>query len=360
MTPPPTRLLASAEPLCVRYDCAMLDLDGVVYRGKQAVPDAADLLGRARSAGMTLAFVTNNAARTPAAVAQQLRDLGVEADESDVVTSAQAAAREVAGRVPAGSPVLVVGGEGLEVALQERGLTPVSTLAEKPVAVVQGFHPDVGWRQLAEGAYAVTGGVPWVASNLDLTVPTSDGIAPGNGTLVAAVAAAVGHGPDVVAGKPYRPLFDETLLRIGAERPIVVGDRLDTDIAGAVTCGADSLLVMTGVTDVAALCEAEPGSRPSYLAWTLDGLLTGHQPPELDGAAWVLDDWSVSTADDRLDVESRGSDRDAGLRCVAAAAWRWYDDQRATGDGSGDANDDGDAKRRLDVTAGIDALRVPS
>ncbi len=233
VTPPPATLQSSSEPLTARYDCAMLDLDGVVYRGPDAIEGVPDLLRRARDEGMTLAFVTNNAARTPASVAAHLSELGVEAAAADVVTSAQAAAREVANRVPAGAAVLVVGGEGLEVALRERGLVPVSGAADSPVAVVQGFHPDVGWRQLAEAAYALAGGVPWVASNLDLTVPTARGIAPGNGALVAAVSTAAGRQPDVVAGKPFRPLFDETLLRIGSERPIVVGDRLDTDIEGA-------------------------------------------------------------------------------------------------------------------------------
>ena len=349
MTPTTATLQASSEPLSARYDCAMLDLDGVVYRGPHAVDGVPDLLRRARAAGMTLAFVTNNAARTPEAVARQLRELGVDAVAADVVTSAQAAAREVAGRVAAGSPVLVVGGEGLEAALRERSLEPVSGMGDRPVAVVQGFHPDVGWRQLAQASYVVTGGVPWVASNLDLTVPTADGIAPGNGTLVAAVAAAVGHGPDVVAGKPYRPLFDETVLRTGSQRPLVVGDRLDTDIEGANLCGADSLLVMTGVTDVEALCRAEPGSRPSYVAWTLDGLLTGHQTPQRLGASWVLDGWSVSVTDDTLSVDQGGGDRAAGLRAVAVAAWDWSDNH-ATGSAR---HDD------LDVTQGDNALRLP-
>ncbi len=350
VTATPVTLMTSTEPLSEHYDCAMLDLDGVVYRGADAVQGAPALLEKARAAGLTLAFVTNNAARKPEAVARQLRDLGVNAEASDVVTSAQAAARAVSGVVPARSPVLVVGGEGLSAALRERALDPVSTLADRPVAVVQGFHPDVGWRQLAQAAYAVAAGLPWVASNLDLTIPTADGIAPGNGTLVAAVAAAVGHGPDVVAGKPYRPLFDETLLRIGASRPLVVGDRLDTDIEGANRCGADSLLVMTGVTDVPALCRATGSSRPSYVAWTLDGLLSDHRLPEQDAGSWVLDGWSMRLVGDRLQVDSSGEGREAGLRAVTSAAWHWYDER-----GAGKSSSDDD----LDLTAALDALRLP-
>jgi HAD superfamily hydrolase (TIGR01450 family) len=286
-------LKTSESALLECYDLAMFDLDGVIYVSGRAIDGVAERLQRVREAGVHLAFVTNNAARPPEVVARQLRDLGVDAEASDVVTSAQAAAREVAALVPTGSAVLVVGGEGLEVALRERDLRPVSRLAYGPLAVVQGFHPDIGWRQLAEGSYAASRGLPWVVSNLDLTVPTADGIAPGNGTLVAAIQAVVGHPPDVVAGKPYRPLFDETVRRIGAERPLVVGDRLDTDIEGANRCQADSLLVMTGVTDVAALCRADPLRRPSYVAWTLEGLVTAHQAPRRDGGSWVLEDWSV-------------------------------------------------------------------
>lgn len=346
MTPAAPTLQSCPQPLAEAHDCAMLDLDGVVYRGPNAIEGVADVLARARTTGITLAFVTNNAANAPAVVAEKLRSLGVEAEASDVVTSAQAAAREIAKRVPARSAVLVVGGDGLEVALRERGLRPVSSLADGPRGVVQGFHPDVGWRQLAQAAYAVAAGLPWVASNLDLTVPTADGIAPGNGTLVNAVAAATGRRPDVVAGKPHRPLFDETVLRIGGTRPIVVGDRLDTDIAGANTCGAASLLVMTGVTDVEALCRAEPAHRPSYVAWTLGGLLTGHMSPTGRDGTWRLASWAVSADDARLTVSEHDGDRDAGLRAVAAAAWAWYDAR------SGESGE-------LDISAAADVLRLP-
>lgn len=343
----PARLRESPEPLTERYDCAMLDLDGVVYLGPSAIPDVPQLLQRARNAGMTLAFLTNNAARTPEAVARQLRDLGVAAIAGDVVTSAQAAARELVHLVGAGAAVLVVGGDGLTAALSEVGLRPVTSTAERPAAVVQGFHPDVCWRQLAQASYLVASGVPWVATNLDITVPTAGGIAPGNGTLVGAVAAAAGRRPDVVAGKPYRPLFDETVRRTGARRPLMVGDRLDTDIEGATRCGADSLLVMTGVTDVAALCAAQGGQRPSYVSWTLSGLLTSHEAPSLQGRSWQLGGWSVTVSKAAVAVETAGADRDAGLRAVAAAAWEWYDDRGPTS-----------AESPLDLAAAVEVLQV--
>jgi HAD superfamily hydrolase (TIGR01450 family) len=307
----------------------MLDLDGVVYVGRAAVDGVPDLVRRLRDGGMTLAFVTNNASRTPDAVAAHLRELGISADASDVVTSAQAAARELAQRLDAGADVLVIGGEGLRVALDEEGLTPVQSAADDPVAVVQGFDRSVGWEQLAQGAYAIRAGALWVAANLDLTVPTAGGIAPGNGTLVNAVAAAVDARPAVVAGKPYRPLFDETVRRLGCERPIVVGDRLDTDIEGANTCGADSLLVMTGVTDLPALCAAPPTRRPTFLAWTMAGLLTAHPVPQRADDAFELNGWRTRVRDGELSIDDAGSDRSDGLRVVVAAAWAWRDDDGA-------------------------------
>ncbi len=320
-----TALGTSAEPLVTAYDCAMLDLDGVVYVGGHAVDGVPEILATARGRGMTLAFVTNNASRRPETVADHLAEIGVRAEAADVVTSAQAAAREVADRVDVGAKVLVIGGEGLVVALQELGLVPVTSAAEMPAAVAQGFDPGVGWRQLTEGAAAIRGGAIWVASNLDLTVPTPRGPAPGNGALVNALAAAVDRRPVVVAGKPFRGLFDETVRRISSRRPIVVGDRLDTDIEGAVRCGADSLLVMTGVTDPAALAAAPAHRRPTYVAWTMRGLLTAHAAPEESSGTWSLGGWVAAVDDGCVSVRRRGDCEDDGLRAVTAAAWAWCD-----------------------------------
>jgi glycerol-1-phosphatase len=260
------------------YDVALVDLDGVIYVGSEPVEHAVPALASARAAGMRLAFVTNNAARRPEVVAEQLTGLGVAASPGEVVTSAQAAARLLAERLPAGARVLVVGGEGLVAALSEHGLTPVARSDEDPAAVVSGFHPDVGWRLLAEGAYAVAAGLPWVASNVDPTIPMPEGIAPGNGALVEAIRLATGRRP-VVAGKPEPPIHREAMLRTGARHPLVIGDRLDTDIAGATRGGADSLLVLTGVTGALDLVAAAPETRPTFVARDLRAL--GTAPREL-------------------------------------------------------------------------------
>jgi glycerol-1-phosphatase len=318
-----SRSLASCEkPLMQAYDCVMLDLDGVVYLGERAIDGVAGWLEQARSAGMRVAFVTNNAARTPEQVSAHLNSLGVQSESADVVTSAQAAAAALVDLVPAGSAVLVVGGEGLESALVERGLQPVSSADDEPAAVVQGFHPTVGWSLLAEGAYAVRRDIPWVVSNSDLTVPTARGIAPGNGTLVRAVSAASGREPTLVAGKPFRPLFDETLKRVGATHPLVVGDRLDTDIEGATNADTDALLVLSGVTDLVGACRAVGAQRPAFVSWTLRGLTTGHQAPQpTDDGGAQLSGWEVGVDGDTLQVRATGTDPDDGLRAAIQAAW---------------------------------------
>ncbi|MDO9380197.1 MAG: HAD-IIA family hydrolase [Nocardioidaceae bacterium] len=308
-------LESSAGPLARAYDVTMLDLDGVVYRGDGAVAGAAEALAEARGT-TTLAFVTNNASRPPAAVAQKLTGMGVPADDGDVVTSAQAAARMVSEVVPAGSTVLVVGGEGLEVALAELGLRSTRTLDDDPKAVVQGFHPSLGWELLAEGAYGVAAGLPWIASNTDLTVPTARGVAPGNGTLVAAIGAATGRTPDV-AGKPRAPLFEETVLRVGGRHPLMVGDRLDTDIEGANVVGADSLFVLTGVNTLDDAVAADPLRRPTYVSTDLAGLL--HPHPEV-----VTDGGSVTCGGVRIDddgsVDVGDATGAAGATCLLRAA----------------------------------------
>jgi glycerol 3-phosphatase-2 len=309
------------------YDTAMFDLDGVVYLGGEPVAGSSDHVARAAEAGMTLAFVTNNASRPPAEVAERLRRIGVACRPEDVVTSAQAAARLVASRVPVGSHVLVVGGPGLQAALAEHGLVGVSAMDDEPAAVVQGFDPGVGWRLLAEGTVAVGAGLPWIASNLDATVPSVRGRLPGNGLLVEVIASASGKRP-VVAGKPEPPLFEETLLRVGGERPLVVGDRLDTDIEGAARFDADSLLVMTGVTDVTALAAAKPGWRPSFVADDLAGLFTPHPVPTGADDEWHCGGWAARVATDgaesRPELQGSGASADA-LRALATLCWQQQD-----------------------------------
>src|SRR3954470_1048559 len=316
-------LAASPEALWSTYDVAMLDLDGVVYIGPDAVPGVPDRLAEAAKAGLHLAYVTNNASRTPHAVADHLRRLGIPVDDGDVVTAAQAAARLLGDRLDEGSPVFVIGGEGLEVALAEQGLKPVQDRDAAPLAVASGYSGDLRWSTVVAGAMLVRDGLPWVASNTDLTVPTPQGPGPGNGVLVDVVARFSGRDP-VVAGKPEPPLFEETVRRVGGDRPLVVGDRLDTDIEGANRSGYDSLLVMTGVTGLAELASAEPPLRPSYVAADLGALGRAHADPSRDGDAVTCGGWRASTADGGLRVAGSGTPDD-WWTAAAAAAWAHLD-----------------------------------
>ncbi|MFE2074990.1 HAD-IIA family hydrolase [Streptomyces misionensis] len=317
----------SERPLNEAYDTALLDLDGVVYAGGKAIAHAVPSLERARAGGMHLAYVTNNALRTPQAVAEHLTELGIPAGADDVITSAQAVARLIAEQVPTGSRVLVIGGEGLRVALRERGLVPVESADDDPAAVVQGYGGmELPWGRFAEASYAVRRGVPWFASNTDLTIPSGRGIAPGNGAAVEVVRIATGKEPQV-AGKPLPPMHRETILRTGARRPLVVGDRLDTDIEGAFNGGVDSLLVLTGVTDGARLLAASPKHRPTYVDADLRGLLTSQPEITREGDGFRCGGWTATAGADRLELAGDGESLD-GLRALCAAAWT------AAGEGS--------------------------
>ncbi|MDQ0944469.1 HAD-IIA family hydrolase [Streptomyces sp. V1I1] len=310
----------SATALSEAYDTALLDLDGVVYAGGEAIAYAVESLLTARERGMHLAYVTNNALRPPEAVAAHITELGVPTDASDIITSAQAVARLISEQVPAGSRVLVIGGDGLRVALRERGLEPVESADDDPAAVVQGYGgPDLAWGRFAEACYAIARGVPWFASNTDLTIPSARGIAPGNGAAVEVVRIATGAEPQV-AGKPLPPMHKETILRTGARKPLVVGDRLDTDIEGAFNGGVDSLLVLTGVTDGAQLLAAPPQHRPTYVDADLRGMLTGQpEVAEADGG-FTCGGWTAYVRDEEPALDGEGEPLD-GLRALCAAVW---------------------------------------
>jgi glycerol 3-phosphatase-2 len=252
-----------SDRLLDRYDAVLFDLDGTVYRGAEAIPGAAVAVAEVRGANRAVRFVTNNATRSPDQVAEHLRQLGIPADPAEVCTSAQAAAAVLAEQLPAGATVLVVGTNALVDEVREVGLRPVAEAGPDVVAVVQGLSQNVGWRELSEAVLAVRAGAFWVACNADPTLPTERGQLIGNGALVAAVGFATGREP-VVAGKPNRPLMDQSTRSAEATKPLVVGDRLDTDIAGAHAAGLDALLVLSGSTEPVDVLTAE--QRPTYVA----------------------------------------------------------------------------------------------
>ncbi|PKH39875.1 Haloacid Dehalogenase Superfamily Class (subfamily) IIA [Nocardioides alpinus] len=314
------------------HDLVMFDLDGVVYVGGDAIEGVAERIERVRASGRHVAFVTNNASRTPDQVAEKLVGVGVDAAGADVVTSAQAAARVLLEEHGAGAKILLLGGEGLRVALVEAGLDPVDD-PDGAVAVVSGYGPDVRWRDIMRVSTLVRDGLPYVASNTDMTIPTPYGLAPGHGVLVRTISGFAGVTP-TVAGKPEKPLMEETVRRVGGERPIMIGDRLDTDIEGAHAIDVRSLLVLTGVSWLEDIATATPELRPSYISPTLEGLFEAHPVPRETDAGAELNGWSATVEDGRLQVTGAGNDAD-WWRVAATACWRHLDE---TGQAAGVAD----------------------
>jgi glycerol-1-phosphatase len=318
-----------SSALMLRFDALLFDLDGVVYIGPDPVPHAAEAIADARAAGLSCGYVTNNASRSAQSVVDHLVGIGVPARLEDVVTSPQAAVSLLADYVPSGSRVLVIGGSGISEALVDGGYLPVQRLADDPAAVMQGFSPDLSWRDLAEATFAVRAGLPWIATNPDLTFPAPGGIAPGNGALVQVVAQTAGRRPDAVAGKPEPPLLREAIARTAAVRPLMVGDRLDTDIAAGTRVGIPSLLVFTGVTTVAELLGAVSEERPAFVGADLrvlgdpypDVVLSGERATCRDAVACLDGAW--------LDVRLGDGDPWDGLRAASALAWHCADQGRA-------------------------------
>lgn len=298
--------------LAQEHDCLLLDLDGTVFTGAQATLGAVDTLAAIESRTL---YVTNNASRSPAEVAQHLVDLGFAAVADDVVTSAQSAARLLAAQLPSGSKVLIIGTDSLAAEVQNVGLKPVRRMSDEPVAVVQGHSPQTGWSDLAEAALAIRGGALWVAANVDRTLPSERGLLPGNGSMVAALRTATDREPQV-AGKPAPTLLNDALARGEFGSPIVVGDRLDTDIAGANAAGLPSLLVLTGVSTAADMVFASPEERPDYVAPDLRSLDTPGETLRMgpDPA------WHVDVVPDGIVVTSTGREAEDPLAVVRAAA----------------------------------------
>lgn len=309
--------------LLANHDAILSDLDGVVYAGPYAIEGAPEALNRAQEQGVAVAFVTNNASRSVQTVADHLIELGVKTDADHVVSSAQAAAQLLTSQLPVGAKVLVTGSQALADCIVAEGLTPVNSQADKPVAVAQGFNPKMIWEDLAEASYTLADpSVLWVASNTDLTIPKERGFAPGNGTLVAAVATATGRKP-LVAGKPESPIFHTAAQKLGSCRPVVVGDRLDTDIQGGNRAGMATAVVMTGVETFQTILAAIPIERPTYILENLNGFFEVYPDIRLEetetgvhaqGAGWT----ALATAEE-IHLSGQGTELDSWR--VACAAW---------------------------------------
>ncbi|MBB4683014.1 HAD-IIA family hydrolase [Amycolatopsis jiangsuensis] len=320
-----------SDALLAGYDAVLFDLDGTVYHGAQVIHGAPETVTAVRNQGTAVRFVTNNASKAPEDVVAHLRDLGLSAESAEVHTSAQAGVAVLGERLSKGAEVLVVGTESLADEVAAAGLAPVRKAGDGVAAVVQGHSPDNAWADLAEACLAIRAGALWVACNVDATLPSERGLLPGNGSMVAALRTATEAEP-VVAGKPQPLLFETAARSAGANRPLVVGDRLDTDIAGAVAAGLDVLCVLTGVATPATLLRAVPAERPTHLGSDLTALTRPAEELRVGSRpGWEVGEGDVLTArgdGDPLDL----------LRTLCAAAWRTgVSTVRAEGDAAGAA-----------------------
>lgn len=329
LDPQPTLLPDGLEPgapkrLIDGFDGVLADLDGVVYAGPWAIDGATEALDKLAGEGKSLAYVTNNASRSSEEVAAHLRELGAPATTEQVFGSALAGAELLAGEVAAGASVLVIGSEILADSVRAQGLVVVPTADDRPDAVIQGFSPALGWKDLAEAAYAITAGATWVTTNMDMTLPQERGFAPGNGSLVAAVAAATGKSP-LVAGKPEAALFETAARHSGVKRALVVGDRLDTDILGGNRARMATVLVLTGVDSVQTALAARLDERPSYLIGSLGELYEEYPAITADGGAYSCGDAVARVSGSTVSISGPNDDLNS-WRAACAAWWAAHPD----------------------------------
>ncbi|WP_040085777.1 HAD-IIA family hydrolase [Corynebacterium humireducens] len=297
------------------HDALLLDLDGTVWEGGRAVAGAVEAVN---AAGVPALYITNNAMRSPESVAEKLQGIGLQAEAADVVTAAQAAIDLAAEHLQPGDAVYVIGTASFRELVRAAGYRVVDSAAEQPRAVLQGLDPEAGWAELSEAALAIRGGATYFASNLDTTLPSERGLLVGNGSMVAAVVSATEVTP-TSAGKPEPAMFLTAARRLNAQRPLVVGDRLDTDIEGGNAAGMPTLHVLTGVSGHIALLEAPKELRPTYVAEDL-GALTA-DPTTLRPGAQGGFTARVDGNDILLDRGRPESTSIEALRTVLEVAW---------------------------------------
>lgn len=265
-------MAASADGDRRRYAGVVIDLDGVCYRGSDPIPGSCEAVERLRAAGVGVAFATNNATRTPEQAADKLRSMGFEVDRNEIVTSAVAAAD----LVEPGTRCMVIGMEGLREAVRARGCELVDD-PDRAEVVLTGLDRELTYDKLVRGTRALLAGARFIASNADHSFPAADGISPGAGAIMVALETASGRRAEV-AGKPQAALFTSAAARLPDGDLLMIGDKIETDIAGAAALGWDTALVLTGVTDRDALDGADPS--PTWIAEDLatlvDDLFTPH------------------------------------------------------------------------------------
>lgn len=257
------------------------DMDGVLWRGDEPLPGIVELFDWFRESATPFALATNNSSKTPADYAAKLARMGVHnIPESSIVTSATATAAYMQTQYPAGTRLHVVGMSSLRNALEDAGFELYDDTAEPVQVVVSGVDFELTYDKLRRATFHIRAGADFVGTNPDKTFPTPEGLTPGAGSILAALATATDRQP-LIIGKPGRPMFDAALalLRTPAEQTLMIGDRLDTDIDGARQVGLLTALVFTGITQPDDLTQGD--SWPDAAYEDLPALLK----------AWAGDDW---------------------------------------------------------------------
>lgn len=264
--------LVTLSPLARGYENLLLDLDGCVWVGDEATPRAREAIAELRAAGKHLAFVTNDARLTGEEYVRKLWGLGIQAALEEVVTTGGAVQHVLAERYH-GASAVVIGSHAIHRHVRDAGARVVNgtDFASRASVVVVSGHAGFDYSELREATLALHGGAVLIATDRDATFPTSGGPCPGTGAILAAVEAAGAVRAEVL-GKPAPQLFRTALDRLPPGRALVIGDRLDADIAGAAAAGLDSALVLSGSTDAH---DAANDGRPLACAATLAELVLG-------------------------------------------------------------------------------------
>lgn len=224
----------------------ILDMDGVLWRGAQPLGDLPAIFEQIAQRGWNFALATNNSTRTVDEYVQKLAKLSVRVEPWQVITSAEATANYLFTRFPEGGNVFVVGENGLVQTLKEKGFKAGQ---EDVIAVIAGLDKGLSYEKLSQATHLVLQGAAFIGTNPDLTYPTPTGLAPGAGAIIAALEAATGKSAKII-GKPASDMFLQALKRLGTspDETLVIGDRLETDIAGAQAAGCWTALALSGVT----------------------------------------------------------------------------------------------------------------